>query len=1540
MNTSSNLPVHQLLGAVLGPARMAALDGLNEHIAENPSVFDLIKLGHAQLQTFGLSRDEAHALITRGNALAVYIARFFREQTARGAPTRYNEQALVPLPSYMDQFNPDINGSAPAGSIENSASTTAYMVALREWVRDYIVPLGDDRALSLQARRPDVDDLLINEMAVNRRQSRLEIANAVLEAQIKSRLNITDVKAYLRTCRYHNGLPYDHDWQTITEVVRAALKDGSLGDIIRRVDLDYPYFKNPGAKGTRNDAAQQLSIGIGPLHLSLLLEDPYFSLNATMAQAPMLRADPRTRLIDSTPQASAADFYRENFGGQAIALLSLRQLRIFSQSTRIDQRGVEALFGRGAFTPELSVNAPAMGDPNEPRSGVDAGAVYVHGAVQPAIELRRDGPVNNEFQLHHVGEAISGALAHRMDRVNRKCRLDRMLGLPSHQVDQLLIAAMHAERRTTGNADVWITSNTMRCLGLFKELNTHYGCEAEEFAAFVDVLSVYGQDGQWSQFDRMYNRHAIYDEPLRIDDGEFSIAPRSEAEERTVHQICSALDINFETYRFLATVIAGAYGLKTHLSRSLKILSSFWRLVRLARMFGLTPIEATALLQTLSDGEGLVSLLAGEPAVSSNGLGDGADALSAIGGLMECALWSKDYDLPVLWLVQYVNPVYVPAVWTEGQEQFLRQLRSQVLAVRVEQATLLEEGAPLRTSSNITIDWLARLAKLVDSDGLVIGWHDEAEQQYLERTRTEVRDVVQAIVTDNDERERLHSIILTILLRCRDEQRTVVEEGLSVFLKLDSLLAVQVMRWSQGHAYDFLTKAMELSKLESPLAGRQQEPEPFLKMLAELERRAQITSRLGLSPQMLDTMLTDEHYLWFSLKDRYDISIQTVYYLAFYSRMISRVQQPEEKMLDYLRQVNELPDDMSEDGLRLVRDAAADKLAAYFGCGIKHVLECVEHIQKQAGDDESPVKPILGQLAHLDLLLRTLELAKTGMDATAAFSLGALYPLDSESAYATAARNALESLTQFVTLTGVPDSAEVGQSVTTRCVVDTPRLIANLGQEAAEFECTLLDFYGEPLKGVDVHWATDLGAILTPLTRTDDQGRARAVLQAGGRMGTAHVSFNLPLYESIYAPSVIIDCDEVTLEFDPRSMTPLPDYPILAGHQGEQEVAVRMLDQYMNPGALRKVAWFTTVGQIRPSETYTDKDGWTRVWVSSLTPGDATISVTDGSGSGIEFNGRIQFADKPRILDKPYAISAAMVGLALTVRCLVVGLDGEPVEGQEIMWWTRPEDKTSQPSDDQGVSDFTFEPDTPGDLIVYAQLGNDPVVEVAVRVVDTAVISGYSADTQFPVVGGRPRLLWVDVKESLGDSSEPVPNYPVIWTLTPDPGDTVSDATDVQGRSAYLFEPKTAGTFVLTAVLQHDPAQSKVFNLTVLRAFDWTVELVSISQTGRETREPIGPGDELSLFRNSHYRLEIQAVDETALAGSQGALGWSSDYTTQALALVFDPPLATRVTFNDGETLEVDIHAGDVRNGRFQLSLVCDRLNEALVLSGSLTRRP
>lgn len=1549
MKSSDNLPVHQLIRSVLaeGPRRLSVPRALEQFVAKSASVFDLIKLGVDGLQKLGVKPDDAQALMARGNALALKIARLYRQQQLRAVPKSEDEETLVLLPTYKLLFNPNVNKAAPAGSPEHSASTTAYMVALREWVRDTIKPQEGDRAIPLEERRPDLDKQLIDESAINQLKTRVEINSRVLEAQIQAHAGeeFSTVKDYLRSIRFPPSMPYDHDRVSIRHVVRQVVKNGSLGEIVRCLDLKYPYFKNPGARGPRDSVAFQQSIGIGPKSFNLLLEAPYFALNAETAGSRLWRVDPRTRRIDPDPRKSADDFYPENYGKNVNFKQDLQRLWIFKDATRRNQDQVDDLLGLGRFTPKLSPNAPAVGNPDVTLTGVAAGARYVHGGQDPAIKIVAKGEIDTFHLLTNIGEDPFPKLEHRADRINRKNRLDRILNLPSHQVDGILIAAMNAEHRAGGEASLWIRSGTLSCLGLFVELDSAFGCTADEFAGCIDVLSVYGQDGRPSFFDLVYNHTQPFDDPLRINDLEFAIIPVTPADQETVHKICTGLEINFESYRYLATVIAEAIGERTHLKCDLPTLSAFWRLVRLARMFELTPIESTALLQTL----GAAAQLAGKPVVSAYGSTDGADVLSTIHALMTCAQWTRDFDLSVLWLVKHVNPVFVPTVWTETQKQFLLQLQSQAQSVLVQAATLLEAGAPLRGRDEQLIDWSALLASLVDDNGLVIGRYDETEEQYLARAEAEIVTIALTVYPlDEDEfeleREALQALLLTIVLRCRDEQRVLVEEGLAVFLQLDSLLTAQVLAWAQGHPYDFLKEALAVPPASSRRIPRAlEEPDLFLKTFAEVERRARIADKLKLSASMLKMLLEYEHYQLFSLEDRYAISILTIYYLALFGRLVERGRQPEENILDYLLQVNDLPNDLSNDALRLIRDAAADKLATFFGCGIRHVLTVVEHITRVTDESDGPALPFLRTLEHLDVLMRTLDLAAKGMDVDAAGSLGDLNPLDGEEKYAQAARNALESLARFNDSQTPPDSAEVGQSFTTHCVVDNPRLIAGVDQEVAEFLITLLDFFGIPLVGVVLYIETDLGVVLTPEVRTDSQGRAWVQLQAGARMGTAHMRYRLPLHEARYAPSVVIDCDEASLEVNSELSSLLPKDPVLAGNLQEVKVEAVLIDRYGNRGAHRPVHWATTHGTIRPSQTVTDKDGVSIVWVSSLSPGDAKITVGNEEGTySFTFNGQIRFADKPRILGNPTVSEVAMVGQALPVSCMVVGLDGAPVALEKVMWWTSADaTKVERASDADGVSEFSVSAPEAGDLTFFAQLGTDPVVEVRVWVASNAVIQNYSEGKTFPVAGAsRPTLLWLDVKEAMDPDARPVANYPVKWTVDSVPPREDIIKADAQGRSVYPFTSAVTGQFNVTAMLELHPVEKQDFELTVIRAFEWVVELITIASNGSETRASIIPGiDTLTLYRGEHYRLEIAARDSTQLADSQGALGWSSQYSTQALGTVFDPPLATRFVFDD-KPYTVDIRTGDVRNGDFQLGLHADRLNHVLVLEGTLRKRP
>lgn len=1551
MKASQTSPVHQLVRAVLGQGRkrLSVPRKLDRYLSEFSSVFDLVKHSVSELQALGLTRSQAETLLLRGRALALQITRLYRQQALRAAPKPDGEKDVVTLPTYEQLFTPNIDDAAPQGSPEHSASRVAYLVSLREFARDEIENHASSDAIPLQMRRPDIDQLLIDPAAINEVKSRVDIHSRILESVLSDKMppEYSTVQEFLGSIRVPLSMPFETDAVGIWHVVGQVVTSGSLGEIIRRMDSDYPYFIRTGGRGACDHTAWQLTLPMGREAMALQLENSVFPLSTELAHLSLERVDPLTGCIDSDPQKTSEDFYRRNYGPAIFGNQDLQRLWLFKIATGLTQPGVDCLLAWDKFTPKLSPNVPAIGEPDELLTGEVAGARYVNGGEKPAIGLDIE-EIDLKHLLTHIGELSAVELEHRAERIHRKVRLDHIMKLQSHEVDRLLVAAMNAEQRGGASASLWIRPATLSCLGLFVELITVHGCTAEECAGLVDVLSVYGQNGSPAFFDQVYNGALPFDDPLRIDGSQLAIIPITAAEQHKVHQICTALRINGETYRYLSTVIAEAQGKATSLDCDLPTLSALWRLVRLARLSELTPIEYTALAQTL----GLTIQLAAEPVVSDSGSTDGADVLSAIHALIKCAQWAGEFNLPVMWLVQNVNPIVVPAVWTETQELFLQQLASQVQSVLVQAATLLAAGAPVRfPHSEQIIDWMSLLRLLVDEYGLVIGEYDQTEEQYLAYAEEQCEAIALVVYQDladptlEAKREALKALLLLIVLRCRDEQRAMVEENLAVYLRINSLLTRQILAWAQGHPYRFLAQALSLPTARKRWALKKvlEEPDQFLRLLAEVERRARIASTLNLSATLLEIFQAGEHYQWFSLDDRYEISIKSVYYLALFGRMVEQAREPEEKILDYLLQVNLLEPDLSEDARRLVRDAAADKLARFFGCGIKHVLTVVSHLRGEVQDSDQ--LPLLQNLQELDVLRRTLELAAKGLDAEAAVSLGNLNPLDTQAQYAKAAQNSLESYDRFINLQMPPESAEAGQSYTTLCTVDNRYLIANVDQEVAEFLLQLKDFFGVALKGVPIEFKTDIGVMLTPLVTTDNQGRAVARLQAGKTMGAAHISYNLPLSDPIHGPTVTIGPDMESLRAEPELSSRLKSIPpLLAGRLEEVMLFTTVIDRYNNPATRFPLEWRTTRGEIRPRQTVTDKDGKSFVWVSSLSAGTAEYAVgfIDRSHT-MTFADSLLFKDSPRIFGAPYVNEVARVGVPLPVSCKVVGLDGLPSEGQVVSWRTEPATTTENvATDESGIATFSVPNPAFGPLTIFARLGSDAEVRLTVEVIDAAEIALYLANPPIAVVNARPTFLWVDVADKSDVDGKPIGLYPVDWKVHSVPPVTDTVLTDKQGRSVYPFEAIAVGTHTVTATLQHHPTEVHSFAVEAIKAFGWSVVLFTLAPNGdelnRESILPVGPG-RLDLFRGTRYRIQIEASVPAQLEGSRGAVGWSSQYSTQALAMNFQPSMAEFFQFASTPHV-IELMIGDVRNGDFEMSVHADKLPQALVIPGSLRKRP
>ncbi|MFJ4195133.1 Tc toxin subunit A [Pseudomonas sp. NPDC089534] len=1191
MRDAAERPALQLFQQVFkdqGPA------GLEDYLKSGGSVFALVEKGvRALADEYGMSDESARAFMRRANSLVTYARRRYIEhrltgegQAAAGASSGL--LSMVTGPTYERLFNTPFDELCPADALESLASPVAYLIELLRWIRDRIEPYGVD-TYPLHERRADLKRLSVDFNAVHRSMSSVDIIVAVLESFIAEHGSGQPVEQALIESRYPNGLPFYQHWVSLDAVAR---RNGLLvGDFAHKVDLSFPYFLSRQAWGTDASRALAHASRLGPYQRRLL-------------------AEPAVEFEDRE------DFYARNFGADGLSWQNLNQLLFFGERTKLDTPGVEALLSIRGFAPVRSANVTyADAAPAEDESE-RSGSVYLNANTAPAVSLSRaaDGP----SVLHRLSVSpLDAAGLARYDRMNRKVRLDAWLGLPCDQVDALLVAAINAEARGGGTADPWwISENVVHALGLFQSLRERYGWTAPDFAAFIDSMAIYGRGEAACHFDQVFNRQSDYRQPLKLDGLPFAVLPAEGDTDLTVNQLCSGLGIDPLTYGYLAVAIAQAREAGETLVRSPAVVSAFYRLVTLPRLLGITPVEGLLMLNALG-GEEWVNGLAGDPWINTGG-SEAAGVLNLIHALHSCVQWCRDRDLPVLWMLQQVAAPQPSSAASDAQRQLFDKVVSLLPAALFSNNGLLMAGVPPLPAA----DWLGLLGALVDGDGLVRPFAG-TEEEYLSKAR----EVLDHAVTDGlgeigaDVRAVIVEQMLGVLLLARQAQMAVVQQAVAVYVTLEEALVPPVLDWADVSIHGFLRLVQERrTGAEEPVRERNQLPDPLLTLLADIQRRSEVVAKLGLSVALLRDYLAYGHKAWLNQDDRHGLSVRTLYYLTLLSRAFAMSEQPEQKLLDYLWQVNHLPD-VSGDALWLAQQAASIRLAEFFGWSVQDVRECVSRI------DPSGLK-VLKNLVQLDVLMRVRALsADSGMDALTVFLIGRLPEEVDTQAYADAAEHALLSLTES-RAPGGRIAGGVQQLVQMSCVADRSEVVANKPGESIRFTVTLKGADGRPLSGVMVHWRAALGSVAAQATATD--GTVEADYLPGKVTGTDTPAYWLDLFDEQLAPTVQVTFETASLQFPAPLKSPVPLDTVEPG--GEAELYAVLMDAYGNPGANSLVQWFAEPeeegGQavIRPRQTFTDPRGLVRVFVSSPTGGTFTLSVLSEASEKRTYFDPITFA--------------------------------------------------------------------------------------------------------------------------------------------------------------------------------------------------------------------------------------------------------------------------------------------------------------------------
>ncbi|MDR0280119.1 MAG: Ig-like domain-containing protein [Paucimonas sp.] len=1471
-------------------ARIATQPGLSEQLLEAGlgSAFEIARGGVEALLTRvpGLDGEAARSLHQRATALAVLAARHYREQrlVSSGAPSsapwRTGLRALVDGPTFENQFSPNWGDNCLPGAIEATTSPAAYLTALFQWATTVIEPQAnteEDTPVFLAARRPDLASLVLDNQSLERVEPTIGIVNEILESAARKHLDdhnqtTLTVDDALLEARYPMRLPFERYMSQINAILRR--KDYSLGDLVRQLDPDFPYFCRGGLHSLRSDEALQLDMAIGPEQRALLLEAAYFPRGArrTSARSVQVRVNPRSGLRESL-HALQSGFYQRHYGVEnADALLPLSA---FCLRTGLNQDGVESLLSIERHAPVASPNVPGLAAPTPARFG----SVYINAGEEPTLGIVSDG----------ADHKLSDAVADHFDRVQRMVRLAQWLDLPFGEVDALVDAALQAEHGEAGHGRE-ISENTLRALGLFQRLRRDYKVRAEDFAALLHGVGLYARGDALTQFDRVFNDPALFSEPLVLDDSPFTIVPANDAEYHKIHHLCGALGLSFETYLYLARYIAqagapqpGGADTGERLYWSPAVVSAFYRLARLPAWLGLSSVEVLALLQLMGErGHQYVARLV-TTTLTPYQHTELADTLGVVQALADTVQWLRENDLEVAWLYQHLMPLAPVAAASDRELDLLREIGGRMAPAILTESSFRDAGLPMIAGVDLPrpIDWLKQLDPFVSPQGLILDHQQDPDNEAYELA---LHTHLERVVSDLELPDGPHVLVrvFQLVMEARSAQRSLVWESLANLFGGSAELSQELLGWAGGTSVQLLQEVLRLfdgsDLLPIPVGDE------VLTLLARLTQRMGIVEQLGLSPLALRYWW--QHHAWFEdvpaegVASK-DITFAHLHVLVQYRHLLEFTRQAEQGLLDYLKLVNSLPPDLSDDDLRLIREDAAGKIAQFTGFGIRDILETALEIT---------VNGLICTVRQLDHLVRVRLACQTlQLGSSAAITLGRLRGNSSREEYRAAAEGALSSLTALLDQQVTADRGELGQSETSWIVVDTQRLVART-DEKARCLLTIKNFLGEPLANITVTWETSLSRLGSPSSDTTDaNGQVGIDLEAGEDMGTAQVIARFGLGRQILAPLVVIDCDLVSLSISDPLHEP---EEALAGNLQVIEYRLQVKDRHENPGRDQVVQWSTDLGNFERPQTRTDADGFATARLRSLSSGVATVAAV------LPVNGEEQAFDPVTFLEQQYFQYVRFSGPVAatqpaTATCRVVNLDGSPQRNVTVLWSADlggfVEENARSITDNDGVAVITYLSPEPGEvtLTINARFDNKDLQPLSSERVTVhllpSLVDMEPAEQFYILQQARPAEFQVRL-------DPPAAGYPVTWWDAEALLATTYTSADGMARYQRHFTSEQLGERSVT-----------VRSLREDEAFDFKVQVVLphthlIAQVG-----PNNPGIVLEDAARVIFAVDPGMSSELLIfARRDGDLGDDEARLTitlddfadpDALGVVFDPPL-------------------------------------------------
>ncbi|KIH82327.1 Tc toxin subunit A [Pseudomonas batumici] len=1076
---------------------------INAIVMQAGSILELAREHPQRWVAQGLRMGPAQELHERAVSAAIWIARQYRERELRGVDrltydVRCGFASLTDGPRYDMEFDEDWSNMARPNAIEARTSPVAYLVSLYKKALSLEGAGGEGNRFHLAVRRPDIAAELIDSAAMTQECSVLLLSTKILEASLLDAGQLSDPDAVeadrvLARARYPLSMPYEH-WVEQLQVI-LSLFDSSVsafGELARATDPDFHYFAFSGMQTDRGDDTFLLSLPIGPARRELLLEALFNG------------ARPGN-------EEEMANFYWTTY--RVYSRTALEDSAQFCTRVGITRDALPGLFAVREDAPVLSTHvSPAAVSLQEPGPH-DFGAVYINGARSPAIDLealpdthpaplKKDAetvPVEPPVQLRNLTDE-------RADRIHRLIRLSRWLGTSFREMDQLIVAAHHAEKESGAPQ---ITRNTLKALGVFCEVRQRYGVIAEDFAAWLDKVSIFGAGELAAQYDRIFVNHGLLGAPLVLDDSPFSARIEDNMDDHgreTVQAICASLGLDTSEFTYMARVVASSYD-PPELKRNLEVLSSFYRIVSIARYLEVPPTILIGLVQTLGQSGPILKQIAGIPSVDALPTLGATDFSAALMAVVDCVQWCREKGIDLAWFVRAMRSNTTVPVASDSERQLVASLHTMLGSLRITNEVLEQAGVPAALNvmaTTVGIDWVSVLTDVIDAQGIVLDGVSGSDTDYATSVRNIVADVVERIaqggdplaMDDQGEADTLKNTVVesvtAVILRMRASQRALVEEHLATYLAISSDLVLPLIEWADQSVYDILRwvwetqgvvtpaeslRAMALQMLSSsdPVARRfratvryQEEflmegddgfedwsnVDVMLQKLGSLYRLADVVRQFELDGEMLSRHAANKRQLEgspdapdsFGFAPGLDatgaIALTTLYHLQTYRDVTSRMEASPSALMDYLSLVND-PQAFDPD---LVAESEDYARLMQDAAAVK-VAEMLGISAREVLEAARFIAPtgVITQLSQFNGLIRMLEMARTSeLSILALHELGGLPVSANTEDYRNAVQYALGSLyAGRLQLGGSGNAPEVGQATTSEVSVDRTRLVAN-----------------------------------------------------------------------------------------------------------------------------------------------------------------------------------------------------------------------------------------------------------------------------------------------------------------------------------------------------------------------------------------------------------------------------------------------------------------------------------------------------------------